>query len=277
MTGNKIRTGVIGHPVSHSKSPLIHGYWLKAHGLDGSFEAVDIPCENLEAGIKDLVEQGYRGFNVTIPHKESIMALCDEIDETAQQIGAVNTVTIDDGTLKGSNVDAFGFTENIRSQQPDFSFASGAVVVLGAGGAAKAVVHGLLEHGTPEIFLVNRTKERALILANSSIAPDKINIIDWEKRSKILEGASMLVNTTSLGMKGQDELEIDLSLLPRDALVNDIVYHPLHTDLLVSAEKGGHRVITGIGMLLHQARLAFKTWHGVMPDITPELEDMVQK
>ncbi len=271
-----IKTCVIGHPILHSKSPLIHNYWIKEHGLDGSYKAVDVACENLESGIRDLVEKNYRGFNVTIPHKESVMNLCDDVDETAQQIGAVNTVVIEGGRLKGSNTDAFGFIENIRSHAPEFSFAAGSVVVLGSGGAAKAVVHGLLEHGAPEIFLVNRTKEKALILAESCLAPDKVSIIDWDERSKILEGAAMLVNTTSLGMDGQAALSIDLALLPRDALVTDIVYAPLHTELLKVAKNNGHKIITGIGMLLHQARPAFNAWYGVMPEVSAELEKMVQ-
>ncbi|GJL86271.1 MAG: shikimate dehydrogenase (NADP(+)) [Micavibrio sp.] len=271
-----IKACVIGHPVVHSKSPLIHNYWIKQHDLDGNYEAVDISCEGLENGIRDLVEKDYRGFNVTIPHKESMMNLCDEIDETARQIGAVNTVVIDDGRLKGSNTDAFGFIENIRNEEPGFSFAAGSVVVLGSGGAAKAVVHGLLEHGVPEIFLVNRTKEKALILAESCLAPDKVSIVDWEERSKILEGAAMLVNTTSLGMDGQAALSLDFALLPRDALVTDIVYAPLHTELLKSAKSNGHKIVTGIGMLLHQARPAFKSWYGIMPEVSEELENMVR-
>jgi len=273
---DKILTGVIGHPIVHSKSPLIHNYWIKQSGLKGTYEAVDIPCEDLEGGLKNLIERGFKGFNVTIPHKESVLALCDELDETAQQIGAVNTVIIDDGRLKGMNTDSFGFIENIRSQKPDFSFASGSAVVLGAGGAAKAVVHGLLEHGAPEIIIANRTKEKALILSESCLAPDKVHLVEWEERSKKLEGVALLVNTTSLGMEGQDNLDIDLSLLPRDALVSDIVYAPLYTELLKAAKDSGHEIVTGIGMLLHQARPAFKAWYGVMPEVSAELEEMVQ-
>ena len=160
-----IKTCVIGHPVSHSKSPLIHNYWIKKYGLDGAYDAVDVACENLESGIRDLVEKNYSGFNVTLPHKESVMNLCDDLDEAARQIGAVNTVVIENGRLFGRNTDAFGFIENIRQGAPEFSFAAGSMVVLGSGGAAKAIIHGLLEHGAPEIFLVNRTKEKALILA----------------------------------------------------------------------------------------------------------------
>ncbi|HBR68954.1 MAG TPA: shikimate dehydrogenase [Rhodospirillaceae bacterium] len=266
---------VIGHPVTHSKSPRIHNYWIKKYGLDGNYDAVDIPCENLREGVAELVAKGYRGFNVTIPHKEAVLSLCDELDEGAQQIGAVNTVVIDGGKLRGRNTDAFGFIQNIRQEAPKFSFAAGSAVVLGAGGAAKAVVHGLLEHGTPEVFVLNRTKEKALILAKSSLAPDKVVIANWDERSKVLEGASLLVNTTALGMEGKDTLDIDLALLPRDALVTDIVYTPLYTPLLVDAKKRGHKTVTGIGMLLHQARPAFQAWFGVMPEVTPELEKMV--
>lgn len=270
-----IKACVIGHPVTHSKSPRIHNYWIKKYGLEGHYDAVDIPCENLREGISDLVAKGYRGFNVTIPHKEAVLSLCDELDESAQQIGAVNMVVINEGKLKGRNTDAFGFIQNIRQEAPAFSFASGSAVVLGAGGAAKAVVHGLLEHGTPEVFVLNRTKEKALILAKASLAPDKVVIADWDERNEILEGAGLLVNTTALGMEGQGALDIDLALLPKDALVTDIVYAPLQTPLLVQAKQRGHKTVTGIGMLLHQARPAFQAWFGVLPEVTEELQKMV--
>ncbi len=271
-----IKTGVIGHPISHSKSPLIHNYWIKKYGLEGEYNAIDIPCEHLEEGIKELTGEGYAGFNLTIPHKELMIPLCDEIDDIARSIGAVNTAIIKDGKLKGTNTDAFGFIENIRQARLGFDFSAGRAVVLGAGGAARAVIYGLLNAGTPEIYLLNRTREKAETLIQTTSDPSRIKLMEWEKRDKFLAGAHLLVNTTALGMVGQPALELDLSALPEEALVNDVVYAPLYTDLLSNAQERGNPVVTGIGMLIHQARPAFEAWFGVLPEIDEEVQALVQ-
>ena len=230
-----LKACVIGYPIKHSKSPLIHGSWIHDHGLEGSYEAIEIHSDNLENGIRNLIDQGYSGFSVTVPHKQTIMDLCDKIDEKAKTIGAVNTVIIKDGKLYGTNTDAFGFLENIKQKEPDFNFENISCVVLGAGGAARAVIYALQKAGVKEITLTNRTKERALDLQR--MAPDLIRVEDWRDRNKLLKNKDFLVNTTSLGMQGQALLEIDLDALPQTALVNDIVYAPLMTDLLTQAKE----------------------------------------
>ena len=277
MTGTKI--GLIGHPVSHSKSPLIHSYWIRKHGLNGSYTLVDLACEALESGIKKIKADGFRGFNVTVPHKVALLELCDEVDELARVVGAVNTVTIEKGRLIATNTDVFGFIENIKSHAPDFDFTAGPAVVLGAGGAARAVVQGLLQEGVPEILLSNRTAAKADALIETSSQPAKIALLGWNsgESGKALKEANLIVNTTSLGMTGKPKLEIDLSLLNPKALVHDIVYAPLMTELLITARKQGNPIVTGIGMLLHQARPAFARWHGIMPEVTDELTEIVAR
>ena len=272
MSGGGIKTGVVGHPIAHSKSPLIHNYWIKKYGLSGHYEAIDIPCAALEAGLQGLRARGFAGFNLTLPHKELVLPLCDVLDDVARAVGAVNTVVIENGALKGRNTDVFGFIQNIRENAPGFDFARGPAVVLGAGGAAKAVVYALLQEGAPEIILLNRTQDKAEKL---SAANSKIKVQPWELRGDVLAGANMLVNTTSLGMQRSGALEIDLAALPVSALVHDIVYAPLETDLLKQAQARGNAIVTGIGMLLHQARPAFEAWYGVMPEVTPELRALV--
>lgn len=273
MTHGFIKTAVIGHPISHSKSPLIHGYWLEKHGLSGSYEAIDIPTHDLKQCVADIIKDGFSGFNVTIPHKISIMAICDEVDVLATAIGAVNTVTIKDGKLYGTNTDGFGFIENIKRNSSDFDFKKGKAVVLGAGGAANAVIYALLQEGVPEIFITNRTKEKAQKL--TAFDPQKIKAIDWALRHDVLENANLIINTTSLGMAGNPALEINLRAAPAHALVTDIVYAPLMTDLLTRAKSCKLRTVTGIGMLLHQARPGFALWNGVLPEVTEELEQLV--
>jgi shikimate dehydrogenase len=201
-----------------------------------------------------------------------VVALCDEVDEHAQRIGAVNTVSVRDGKLMGMNTDGFGFIENINSHVADFDYAVAPAVVLGAGGAARAILQGLLDAGVSEVILTNRTRAKAEELA---AADARITVVDWDARSKALDGAGMLVNTTALGMAGQRALEIDVSALPQNALVTDIVYAPLDTPLLQDARAHGCRTVTGIGMLLHQARPAFEAWFGVMPTVDGALEEMV--
>ncbi|MFP4097791.1 MAG: shikimate dehydrogenase [Alphaproteobacteria bacterium] len=274
-----IKTAVIGHPIAHSKSPHIHNAWLRQYGISGSYKAVDVKPDELSSAVQGLVDDGYAGFNVTLPHKVAVMALCDEVDETARRIGAVNTVSIQDGRLFGTNTDAFGFTHNIlqscqRNAWNDWSFAGGAAMVLGAGGAARAVVFALLEQGVPEIILLNRTLEKAQDLA-AQMDKTRITVVPWIQRNSVCTDANLIVNTTALGMDGKPILEIDLASTPSHALINDLVYAPLHTDLLHQADLLGLRYVTGIGMLLHQARPGFELWNGIMPEVTPELEERI--
>ena len=271
-----IKAGVIGHPIKHSKSPIIHNYWIEKEGLNGSYEAIDIAPENLKDGIQKLVDEGYAGFNVTIPHKETVLDLCDKVEGNAAVCGAVNTVVIEDGKLIGHNTDSFGFLANIKEAKPDFDFEEGAAVVIGSGGAARAVVSGLIGHRIPEVILVNRTRERAEAIAEEiGLNTDLVEVVDWDERHEALQWANLLVNTSSLGMEGQPELDLNLEELSADAVVNDIVYTPLETPLLKAAAARGNPTVTGIGMLLHQARPAFHEWFGVMPEVDEELERLV--
>lgn len=268
-----IKAGVIGHPINHSKSPIIHNHWIAQHGLSGEYKAIDIAPEHLKDGVQRLIYEGYAGFNVTIPHKQEIFKLCAEVDETAQKIGAVNTVVIKDGKLHGTNTDAFGWMENVHKNTFGADFVHRPAVVLGAGGAARAIVYALLEAGAQQIIITNRTADKAKDVAE--LNTDIVRVVPWENRSGILQDAGILVNTTSLGMAGKDALEIDLAFLPKDAVVSDIVYAPLMTDLLHQAQHRGNQIVTGIGMLLHQARPAFQKWFGILPNVNEELERKV--
>lgn len=271
-----IKAAVIGHPIKHSKSPLIHNYWIEQGNLNGTYEAIDIAPENLESEIKRLIDEGYAGFNVTIPHKEAVMKLCDEIDGNAEVCGAVNTVVIKDGKLIGHNTDSFGFLTNIKTAKPSFDFEEGPAMVIGAGGAARAVVSGLIGHRVPEIILVNRTRERAETIAEEiGLGTDLVEVVDWDERHEMLQWVNLVVNASSLGMEGQPDLDLNLDKLSKDALVNDIVYAPLETPLLKAASERGNPTVTGIGMLLHQARPAFFEWFGVMPNVDYGLERTV--
>ena len=268
-----VRAGVIGHPIKHSKSPLIHNHWIEKYGLSGEYTAIDIAPEDLKEGVQRLVDDGYAGFNVTIPHKQNIFKLCASVDDTAKAIGAVNTVVIKDSALHGTNTDAFGFIENIHRSAFGVDFVHRPAIVLGAGGAARAIVYALIGAGARQIIILNRTADKAKDVAE--LNTDITSVAPWERRNDILRDAGILINTTSLGMSGKEPLEIDLALLPQDAVVSDIVYAPLMTGLLRQAESKGCQVVTGIGMLLHQARPAFEKWFGVLPDVTEELEKRV--
>lgn len=268
MHKTPIKCGVIGHPISHSKSPVIHNHWIALHGLNGTYNAIDVTPEGLKEGIENLISHGYAGFNVTIPYKQAVMALCDGVDNTARTIGAVNTVKIENGKLYGTNTDAFGFLENLKSKRYAIDKTKPAVI-LGAGGAARAVVYGLLKDGYEHIILTNRTMEKAQEIAEMDKA--KITATPWDARHEVIKDAGLLVNTTALGMAGKEPLEIDLSDLSASCVVCDIVYVPLMTELLLQAQARGNPVVTGIGMLLHQARPAFQKWFGVLPDVDDAL------
>ena len=267
---NIIKAGVIGWPVSHSLSPRLHNFWLKKYNINGEYKAYPVEPDGLPEFIKNMrADENFRGVNLTIPHKEMVMDLLDIVDDTARQIGAVNTIINENGKLRGINTDAYGFSENIKPFIADNKKA----VVLGAGGAAKAVCFALNEAGFKDVIITNRTISRAESL--SSVIRNLSSVVDWEKRSEILHDTDLLVNTTSLGMTGKEKLEIDLSLLPKTALVTDIVYSPLITPLLAQARDRGNPTIDGLGMLLHQAVPAFEAWFGIRPEVDIELRNHV--
>lgn len=284
LTGKSLIAGVFGWPVTHSRSPRLHGFWLRQYGIDGAYIPFATPPGQFEPALRSLAMLGFRGANVTLPHKEAAFELVDDRTERASRIGAVNTVTVrDDGTLLGDNTDGFGFVEHLKASAPDWRPQAGPAVVLGAGGAARAIIVALLEAGVPQIRLVNRTRDRAEQVAaaialqsfEGMLFKGRVAVEGWEKREALLEGAALLVNTTQLGMTGQPPLEIDLAALPVDAVVDDIVYVPLETPLLAQARARGNQVVDGLGMLLHQARPGFAAWFGTEPEVTPALRDFV--
>lgn len=273
LTGKARLAGVMGWPVAHSRSPRLHGYWLEHYGIDGAYLPLQVPPDGLERALRALPLLGFAGANLTIPHKEAALRICDRVDDVASRIGAVNTVVVEpDGSLSGSNTDAFGFVENLR-RGSDWRGDRGPVAVLGAGGAARAVIAALLDAGVPTIRLINRTRARAEAL--TAALGGRIEVSDWDDTPSILDGAALLVNTTSLGMTGQPPLEIDLAALPTDAVVNDIVYVPLETELLRAARLRGNVAVDGLGMLLHQARPGFTAWFGTAPEVTSDLRDFI--
>jgi shikimate dehydrogenase len=267
---------IVGWPVEHSRSPALHGFWLKQHKIDGHYGR--LPVEPNRAALEELVAflrrtPNARGCNLTLPHKIEIMSLLDRIHPGAAHIGAVNTVIKHpDGTLEGRNSDGFGFLEALKAGAPDWRAEAGPVVVLGAGGAARAVVATLAEAGVPELRLVNRTQATAIDLGVAFTPKDgrRIAIERWAERDATLKDVTLLVNTTSLGMKGEPPLVLDLAQLPRTAIVNDIVYVPLETGLLAAARARGNRCIDGLNMLLHQGRIGFEAWFG--PKVTVSAE-----
>ena len=271
-----LRAGVMGWPVGHSLSPRLHGYWLAELGIDGTYEALPVDAENFPSELKSLAGRGFRGVNVTVPHKEAALAAVDEADGQTRRIGAVNTVVVeDDGTLSGSNTDGFGFIENLRSNPGGWSAPAGPAVMIGAGGAARAIAAALVDGGAPELRLVNRTLSKAHAIARDIGGP--IEAFPWEERESVLDGALLLVNATTLGMAGGQPLALDLTALPADALVTDIVYTPLTTPLLSRAAARGNPTRDGLGMLLHQARPGFAAWFGVEPRVTDALRAHVCK
>lgn len=260
-----IKACVIGHPIKHSKSPKIHSYWFGKNKLNGEYHRFDVKPEELEEKVQWLKSEDFKGFNVTIPHKEAMIELCDIVDDTAEKIGAVNTVLIKDNKLIGFNTDAYGFTKNIKAVHKNFSFKQKTVLVLGAGGASKAVLYGLIDRGIEKIYLTNRTKKKATAIAKQF--GKKITVVNWKDKEDVLHEINLLVNTTSLGMEGQKPLEISLDTLSKEAIVNDIVYSPLMTPLLTEAKTHGNPYVTGIGMLLYQAQPAFKLWTNILPEV----------
>jgi shikimate dehydrogenase len=267
------RACVIGWPIEHSRSPAIHGYWLKHYKIDGEYCAEAVRPEDLAAFLRSLAKS-YVGANVTLPHKEEALRLADKVDAAARAVGAANTLWLDEtGRLGASNTDAFGFMTNLEQQARGWNDRKRPVIVLGAGGAARAILYGLIEAGVGKVLLLNRSRDRAEVLAET-FRP-KIEVRDWGERNQALSEAGLLVNTTSLGMVGKPRLDLDLASLPKDAVVADIVYNPLETELLTAARARGNRVVDGLGMLLHQAVPGFERWFGVRPEVTTELRDQI--
>ncbi|MBC7432813.1 MAG: shikimate dehydrogenase [Rubritepida sp.] len=295
ITGKARVAGVFGWPAGHSRSPHLHNHWLARYGIDGAYVPLPVPPGQFEAALRGVMAAGFRGANVTIPHKEAAFALCDERDAFATRAGAVNTLVFEAGRIIGSNTDGFGFMANLAAHAPHWR--PGPVVLLGAGGAARAIAVALIEAGVPELVVVNRNAERAealvaalaaalqaplhaplhapLAAALPATLPATLGVVLRTAAAPPLAGATLLVNTTSLGMAGQPPLEIDLSPLAPHAVVADAVYVPRETALLAAARARGLTVVPGLGMLLHQARPGFRLWFGVDPVVDQALHDAV--
>lgn len=275
MNDRFLLAGVMGWPVMQSRSPMLHNHWFGQHGLQGSYVPLAIHPEGIGSALRALHPLGFAGCNLTIPHKQTAMKIVDAVDETATKIGAISCVTVrPDGSLAGTNNDWYGFTENILEFVPGWRADAGPVTVIGAGGGGRAVVYGLALRGAKEIRLVNRTQARVERLAKEIGGP--ITVLPWEARHDALDGAAMLVNATSQGMIGQAPLDLRLGRLPASALVSDIIYIPRETPLLAAARTRGHRTVTGLGMLLHQGRPAWKAWFGIEPKVTAELRALIE-
>ena len=261
--------GVIGHPIGHSRSPKLHGHWLRSYGLPGHYIPMDVASADLETVLHTLPSAGFVGANVTVPHKEAAMRIADHVSDRATVIGAANTLVFrEDGSIHADNTDGYGFMENLRNGAPDWNAQDGPAVVFGAGGAARAVLQALAEAGVPEILLTNRTRARADHLKEEF--GKRINVVDWVQAGNVIENAELVVNTTSLGMQGQPELRVPLDGLQPGAVVTDLVYAPLKTRLLQTAEEAGCTTVDGLGMLLHQAVPGFERWFGVRPEVDAE-------
>jgi shikimate dehydrogenase len=268
--------GVIGWPIMHSRSPLMHNHWLEENNLKGRYVPLAIEPSKLEKAIRGLNPLGFFGVNVTIPHKQTVMQYLDEIDPTALAMGAVSCIHArEDGSLFGKNNDAHGFIRNIKAHSPQWRADLGPITVIGAGGGARAVCYGLLQEGATEIRLVNRNIEKAHALAQQFGAC--IKPVAWQDRHEALQNAKMLVNATSLGMVGQPALDLALDDLPQDALVADIIYAPLMTELVQKAALRGNTAVGGLGMLMHQGPLAWELWFGITPSVTPKLQALLEK
>jgi len=279
MTGAARLAGIMGWPIAHSRSPLLHGFWLDETGVDGAYVPLPVRPDDIERALRALPILGFRGCNLTIPHKQAALQAVDRVDPLARRIGAVNTVVVAaDGSLEAGNTDIYGFRENLRDCAPDWIPSAGPAVVFGAGGSSRAVIAGLGDAGVSEIRIVNRTRRRAEIVADElATSATRISVHSWDAASDALDGAGLLVNTTSLGMTGEPPLDFDISPLPRSSPVVDIVYVPLETRLLAAARRRGHPVVDGLGMLLHQGRPGFEAWFGAKVRVTPELRAAIVK
>jgi len=268
--------GVMGWPVMHSRSPMMHNYWMEQQGLAGTFVPLAIEPGKIGPALRAMHPLGFAGCNLTIPHKQDAMEIVDEVDEVAKKIGAISCVVVrDDGSLFGTNNDWLGFLGNLKEFRPDWRADAGPVTVIGAGGGSRAVCYALLDQGVTEIRLVNRTRERAEKLAEEFGGP--IEVHSWEERHDALDGVAMAVNVTSQGMQGETALDIQLDALPVDAIAADIIYIPLETPFLAAARARGNPTLNGVGMLLHQGPPAWKRWFGVEPQVTPDLRAEMEK
>ncbi len=260
----------MGWPVGHSRSPIIHNHWIAEHSLRGSYVLLPVAPETLEQALRALPVLGFSGCNLTIPHKVAAMSIVDQIDPLAQRIGAINCIVVEtDGSLSGCNTDAFGYIQSLRDARPNWQANAGPALVLGAGGAARAVIAGLLDSGVPSIRLTNRSPDKTQELV-AAFGPQVVAVA-WAERHAAVEDVALVVNTTNLGMQGQPELDLNLSVLSPQALVSDVIYAPLETPLLAAARLRGNSTVNGLGMLLNQARPAFNAWFGVMPTISNAL------
>lgn len=265
--------GVIGNPVSHSRSPRLHGYWLQQYGLKGHYVPLHVEAPDLADVLRAMPRMGFVGANVTIPHKEAVLALADTVSDVAARIGAANTLSFGpDGQIHADNTDAYGFLANLRQGAPEWR-GDRAALVLGAGGAARAVIDALLGAGAAQVILTNRSRDRADGLAQ--VFGPRVQVVDWADRAQAVGHVGVLVNTSSLGMAGQAGLDLPLDELRADTLVTDIVYTPLQTDLLARAQARGNPVVDGLGMLLHQAVPGFERWFGKRPEVTDALRAAV--
>lgn len=271
---NKIKAGVIGWPIKQSRSPLIHSHWLKEHKINGSYEKIAVEPENLENFIKSLKQNNLSGINVTVPHKEKIFKFADVVTADAKAIGAANTLWFEENKLIAGNTDAYGFITHLKLSAPTWQ-SNKPAMVLGAGGAARAIIYALIKEGIPEINLSNRTTERAVNLAKEF--GSKVKVIIWNEKENHLTDCALLVNTTSLGMEGSHPLEINISSLPNFSILYDIVYSPLETNLLKDAKNLNLGTVDGLGMLLHQAVPGFEKWFGIRPTVTDELRQIILK
>jgi shikimate dehydrogenase len=268
--------GVMGWPVMHSRSPLMHNYWFKQNNLSGTYVPLAIEPSGLVAAMRALPALKFAGCNLTIPHKQAAMKIVDEVDALAKSIGAISCVVVrPDGSLAGTNNDCYGFIHNLRQEQPGWRADSGPIVVIGAGGGSRAVCYGLAQEGARDIRVVNRSFDRAKKLAEEFGTP--LTAVSWELRNEVLEDAVMVVNTTSQGMVGQSALDVQLYKLPPHAIAADIIYTPLETPFLAAARQRGNPTVNGLGMLLHQGRPAWKAWFGIEPVVTAELRAIMEK
>ncbi len=268
--------GVIGSPIGHSKSPMLHGHWLRRYGIRGHYIPMNVAAGDLEDVIRTLPKMGFVGLNVTIPHKELVLGIADLVTDRAALIGAANTLIFrKDGKIHADNTDGYGFVENLRQGAPDWEPTSGPAAVIGAGGAARAIIASLIDVGVNEIRLTNRTKTRADGLRQEF--GTKVTVVDWVQAGNMFEGAATIVNTSSLGMVGKPEMRLPLDAISKDAVVNDLVYTPLETKLLAHARAAGCRTVDGLGMLLHQAVPGFERWFGLRPEVDDALRNAILK
>ncbi len=270
ITGAAKIAGVIGWPVAHSLSPRLHGFWLDHHGVDGAYIPMPVSPEHIEMAISSLPKLGFRGANVTVPHKIAAFNAADELSPAACAIGAVNTLVCrDDGSIYGDNTDGYGFIANLKAGAPNWDPSLAPALVLGAGGAARGVAWSLIDAGVPSVMITNRTAEKAQVIADD--LGGAITVVPWDNRGAVVADAGLIVNTTSLGMTGKPALDVNLEYASSSTLVTDIVYAPLETPLLRDAAARGCQVVDGLGMLLHQAVPGFEAWFGIRPEVTSEL------